>query len=110
MSELPMIQSLPGYPWLPEAEAARRDKARIAELEAENRRLLTDVEATARHCNGLSAERDMLKAALEPFALLKKFEQFRTSLVAENALITVVVRVGDIKTAIAALSGEGVNT
>ncbi len=89
---------------------ARELRDRIAELEAANAALTQLVGRYRTDNTALKAERDRLKAALEPFALLKKFEQFRTSLVAENALITVVVRVGDIKTAIAALSGEGVNT
>ncbi len=58
MSELPMIKSLPGYPWLPEeAEAARRDKARIAELEVENKRL---VDAYARKAILAAAREDRI--------------------------------------------------
>ncbi len=38
------------YPY----ELLREKDVRIAELEAENKRLLTDVEATARHANMLS--------------------------------------------------------
>ncbi len=56
----------------------------------------------------LEAERDRLKAALKPLASLIKFEQFETNIVAENDLITCVVRVGDIEAARATLSGEGV--
>ncbi len=71
MSELPMIRSLPGYPWLPEAEAARRDKARIAELEAENGTLNGQADRDKQtiirlgfRIAELEAERDRLKAAL----------------------------------------------
>ncbi len=51
-----------------------------------------------------------LEAALKPFSFLTKLEQIKTDIVAENDLITVVVRVGDIDAARAALSGEGVKT
>ncbi len=47
-----------------------------------------------------------LEVALRPFARLTKVEQARTSIVSTDDLITVVVRVGDIEAARAALSGE----
>ena len=83
--------------------------ARIAELKEEVERLRNDG-AGNRYWEGRwrdeKSERDRLKEALRPFARLTKVEQARTDVIAENDLITVVVRVGDITAARAALSGE----
>ena len=52
------------------------------------------------------AEVDRLKEALRPFARLTKVEQARTAVIAEDDLIIVIVRAGDIEAARTALSGE----
>ncbi len=74
-------------------------KARIAELEAKLRQSGQDLASVVN-------DKTRLEAALRPFAHLKKVEQARTAVIAEDDLITVVVRVGDIEAARAALSGE----
>ncbi len=80
-------------------------RARIAELEAT---LAQERRTYASVADQLKARIAELEAALQPFAKLKKVEQAQTNVVLENDLITVIVRVGDITAACAALSGEGV--
>ncbi len=63
--------------------------------------------AAFRKIAALEARIADLEAALRPFARLTKVEQARTAVLAENDMITVVVRVGDIEAARAALlAGE----
>ncbi len=81
--------------------------SRIAELEAELTKARADQKADRKEAadwreewrTATLKERDRLKAALRPFAFLAKLEQVKTAVIAEDDLITVVVRASDIENA-----------
>ncbi len=92
--------------------ALRDSRVRIAELEAEQttppmwRKAYDEQKIEIARLTAENARIAELESALRPFTKLRKVEQFKTAVLVEDDLITVVVRVGDIKAALAALSGE----